>query len=112
MSGGHFFYAYSKVEDFAEHLLRDLHSRPDWIEYPETRLKLIEIQRFSELIAKLMKEAEWLYSGDTSDDTFLERVKEIEAMSPLKLTYKCTYPECNCPFDMGQDGKCLRGFER
>lgn len=22
----------------------------------------------------------------------------------------CTYPECNCPFDMGSDGKCLRGY--
>ncbi|MCW8829982.1 MAG: hypothetical protein OQK32_00495 [Gammaproteobacteria bacterium] len=25
---------------------------------------------------------------------------------------KCIYPECNCPFDMGADGKCLRGLER
>lgn len=24
---------------------------------------------------------------------------------------RCTYPECSCPFDMGPDNKCLRGFE-
>jgi hypothetical protein len=24
----------------------------------------------------------------------------------------CTYPECKCPFDMGPDHKCLRGFSR
>ncbi len=22
----------------------------------------------------------------------------------------CTYPDCNCPFDMGVDNKCLRGY--
>lgn len=25
---------------------------------------------------------------------------------------KCIYPECNCPFDMGPDGKCLRGLKK
>ena len=25
---------------------------------------------------------------------------------------KCIYPECNCPFDMGADNKCLRGLKR
>ena len=28
------------------------------------------------------------------------------------MTEKCIYPDCNCPFDMGVDNKCLRGFER
>ena len=23
----------------------------------------------------------------------------------------CSYPKCNCPFDMGADNKCLRGYE-
>jgi 3-methyladenine DNA glycosylase Tag len=27
----------------------------------------------------LMKEVEWLYSGDTSDDSFMKRVAGIEA---------------------------------
>ena len=26
-------------------------------------------------------------------------------------TVQYTYPDCNCPFDMGADNKCLRGFE-
>lgn len=24
----------------------------------------------------------------------------------------CSYPDCNCPFDMGPDGKCLVGKPR
>lgn len=24
---------------------------------------------------------------------------------------ECNYPECNCPFDMGPEHKCLRGLE-
>ncbi len=24
----------------------------------------------------------------------------------------CKYPECNCPFDMGPDGLCLKGLPR
>ncbi len=24
----------------------------------------------------------------------------------------CNYPECNCPFDMDQNNKCLRGYPR
>lgn len=23
---------------------------------------------------------------------------------------QCTYPDCNCPFDMGPDHQCLRGL--
>lgn len=25
---------------------------------------------------------------------------------------ECTYPECRCPFDMGEDNKCFRGFKQ
>ena len=25
---------------------------------------------------------------------------------------KCTYPQCKCPFDMGQDEKCLIGKQK
>ncbi|MEQ5834193.1 hypothetical protein [Marinobacter sp. NFXS9] len=28
--------------------------------------------------------------------------------SPPEKTKTCTYPSCNCPFDMGADSKCLR----
>lgn len=23
----------------------------------------------------------------------------------------CTYPECSCPFDMGPEHKCFRGYD-
>jgi len=37
--------------------------------------------------------------GNTCGGVFFKGVAEV-----------CTYPECNCPFDMGADNKCLRGF--
>jgi len=41
--------------------------------------KLSEIAAFADYVGALMKEAEWLYSGDTGEDTFTQRVREIEA---------------------------------
>lgn len=87
MSGGSFQYAYSHTRDFADKLadlLDDPHGKDrDGYEKspfpPAVLAKLAEIQRLAELCAKLMKEAEWLYSCDTGDDTFMERVAEIEA---------------------------------
>jgi hypothetical protein len=45
---------------------------------PATMAKLREIQIAAERIAKLMREVEWLYSADTSDDSFMRRVRAIE----------------------------------
>ena len=28
----------------------------------------------------------------------------------VELLATCIYPECNCPFDMGRDDRCLRGL--
>ncbi len=28
------------------------------------------------------------------------------------LEITCNYPACNCPSDMGPDGKCLRGYKK
>jgi hypothetical protein len=33
----------------------------------------------ADITAKLMKEAEWFYSGDTGEESFVERVDEILA---------------------------------
>ncbi len=41
--------------------------------------KLQAIAKDADRTANLMREAEWLYSGDTSEDDFLERVAEIES---------------------------------
>lgn len=38
-------------------------------------------------------------------------VRSIELLlEPAPTTEKCDYPDCNCPFDMGADNKCLRGL--
>ena len=88
MSGGSFNYAYQKAQWFAD----DLEERLDvtvpengWTPEPETTKTLREIVKIARYAARLMKEAEWLYSGDTGDDSFMERVMEIES-SNAKLT--------------------------
>lgn len=86
MSGGSFDYAYYKAEQFADDLanyIADADKVNEWGESPYkfepvTLAKLREIEKLARYTAKLMKEAEWLYSGDTSDDSFMERVTKIE----------------------------------
>jgi hypothetical protein len=84
MSGGSFRYAYNHVEQFVEELHNkiDDNDKPnEWGDgfgfSPEVLVKLQEVVDIATLSAKLMKEVEWLYSGDTVEDTFLERVAKI-----------------------------------
>jgi len=87
MSGGSFDYACYRVEQFADDLglrLDEFDKKDEWGYQPNkfeaaTLAKLREIEALARHTAKLMKEAEWLYSGDTSDDSFMERVREIES---------------------------------
>lgn len=76
-----------KVLQFAEELRMRLENQGKMLEadtYPEPEWrgdvasKLEAIADLAEFTAKLMKEAEWLYSGDTSEDTFLLRVTGIK----------------------------------
>lgn len=85
MSGGSFNYAYLRVDDFVSELksrmedamaITDLDSKVD--------TKLIEIRKQAQKTADLMKEVEWLFSGDTGNETFLERVKQIEERMDLE----------------------------
>jgi hypothetical protein len=87
MSGGSFNYAYAQTIDFADSLMNMLESQgeddprngfpePEWER--EVTLKLKFIAYAAHVTGALMKEAEWLYSGDTSEATFLKRVNEIE----------------------------------
>ena len=45
----------------------------------EVAVKLEEISHLVDYAAKLAKEVEWLYSGDTGEDTFMERVEKINS---------------------------------
>jgi hypothetical protein len=85
MSGGSFDYAYRHMVEFAEEL-RDMLSqqgqRKDGWEVgtwePQVAAKLAEIAAIVDHAAKLAKEVEWLYSGDTGEETFMWRVAKIE----------------------------------
>lgn len=79
MSGGSFNYAYSHVADFARDLRAKLDEHPEYWDDPAVLAKLREIAALAQRAADLMFEAEWLYSGDTGEDTFLARVKKIES---------------------------------
>jgi hypothetical protein len=89
MSGGSFDYAYARMHEFAEEL-RDMLSqqgqRKDGWEIgtwnPEVAVKLEEISHIVDYAAKLAKEVEWLYSGDTGEETFMWRVAKIEEKKP------------------------------
>ena len=85
MSGGSFDYAYSRVNVFADELANKLDRNDveeDGWKYgfePATVEKLREIEALARKTSEMMKEAEWLYSGDTGDESFMERVRKIEA---------------------------------
>jgi hypothetical protein len=49
---------------------------------PEVAVKLEEISHIVDYAAKLAKEVEWLYSGDTGEETFMWRVAKIEEKKP------------------------------
>jgi len=90
MSGGSFHYAYSRTAEFAEELsvrldecdIKDEYGYQPNLYEPATLAKLREIEALARYTAELMKEAEWLYSGDTSDESFMRRVAEIEKRKP------------------------------
>lgn len=99
MSGGSFDYAYTRVEQFTDALKDMIQENPEGFK-PVVMAKLREIAMLTEYTAKFMKETEWLYSGDTGDDSFMENVREIE--NPGKswlLCYAC--PDGN---EWGPDG--------
>ena len=85
MSGGSFNYAYKKVEDFAYLLSEKISSNKTKDRWgcaydfrDEVIAKMVEIEGQARKTAKLMREVEWLYSGDHGSDSFLALVKKIE----------------------------------
>ena len=88
MSGGHFNdndYVYYKVAQFADELEEEIQNNTKLDEYgyapnfsPETikylRKQLIPMRKMVEI----MRAVDYLYSGDHGEDSFMERVEEIE----------------------------------
>ena len=91
MSGGHFGdYDYYKVAQFADELEQEIRhngkagtdgDHSDW--YPDHSDEVIEYlkEQVSKLrkMSEIMRCCDYLYSGDYDDDSFMERVKEVEA---------------------------------
>lgn len=86
MSGGAFDYAYYHPMWFADKLKTIIDS-PDIIDEwgntlhkyePATLLKFKEIEALARRTSDLMREVEWLCSGDTTEDTFMNYIKVIE----------------------------------
>ena len=89
MSGGHFGncgYDYYKVAQFADELEQEISTNntvneygdkhdydPDVIDYLEAQIPKLR------KMAEIMRHIDYLYSGDHGDDSFLLRVKEVEA---------------------------------
>lgn len=89
MSGGHFGncgYDYWKVSQFADELEVAIDNNnkvdeygykreydPDVIDYLEAQIPKMR------KMAEIMRHIDYLYSGDHGDDSFLLRVKEVEA---------------------------------
>lgn len=48
------------------------------------------------------------YHKDSAEDAVAYAALEAEALESAAA--KCNYPDCNCPFDMGADNKCLLGL--
>lgn len=85
MSGGHFEYAYFHVEQFCNSLEYEIKHNKKKNEYgdctnykPKTIRELKRILKWCEITAKLMEHTEWLYSGDDSEETFLENIKKVK----------------------------------
>lgn len=86
MSGGHFDYAYFRTQQFSEDLKYELdnagkmneHEHITEIYSPEVVEKLEQVRVLSEKTAKYMKAVEWLYSGDYSEESFMEEFERIE----------------------------------
>lgn len=87
MSGGSFDYACYRTMQFADDLRNKLREQgkdpsgygdfnPTWT--TDVACKLSEIAALADYVGAMMKEAEWLYSCDTSEETFMQRIAEME----------------------------------
>ena len=88
MSGGHFNsngYIYFQVQDFADDLEKEIQNNNIKDEYgwcpsfnEETLAYLKKQVTLIRKMAKVMKEIDYLYSGDHGQDSFMEIIKNLE----------------------------------
>lgn len=88
MSGGHFNdngYTYYKVSQFADELQQEIENNFTEDEYGYTRnySKEVIVYLLDQLpklrkMSEIMKHIDYLYSGDHGEDSFMDRVIEVE----------------------------------
>jgi hypothetical protein len=76
MSGGHFQYAFSHVDNFAYQLEMELEEDPDEEFESEVIDRLRAVIALCRKTYHEMREAEWLFSGDTCPESFLKRIEK------------------------------------
>lgn len=76
MSGGHFEYKCFQIRDFADMLEADMADNSEEFSLPVME-KLKECHELIEKAAKVAREVEWLYSGDSGEASFLNSIEGI-----------------------------------
>ena len=88
MSGGHYDYNQHYIWDIAETIVKDLANNSQEYEDEEENeyarympsdvvARMTELKNKLEQVAKLANLADWLYSGDTSEEYFCEQYDKI-----------------------------------
>jgi len=65
---------------------------------------------YAPALALRMKLSHTMLSVTSEMDTTHTQPVYIDPPAEPAAPKVCTYPDCNCPFDMGADNKCLRGY--
>ena len=80
MSGGHYNYAYFKIQTLAEEILSDIESTKDgegWqVLSDEVKVAMRKLVTELEAVAKKAKSLEWFLSGDYGEEDFLKEMLE------------------------------------
>lgn len=93
MSGGHYDYAYSQMEQLAGHIKEDCDRwdkpwKDGWGEYDAMPADILAHMRWVaqqiETLADAAKDIEWLMSSDIGDDTLRERCESWKLSQHLR----------------------------
>jgi hypothetical protein len=95
MSGGEFDFAYAHFISFAEEVnnklnqqgLEDRYGCVEPVLPTEIEKEIREVVQLTRYVGELAKEVEWLYSGDSGNETFLKRIKEIKDRVNLQIQF-------------------------
>ena len=86
MSGGSFDYAFSRLSDFIDELyfkIKNNETPDEFGDCPRLKQETIKLLKRIALIGKqyenLMKEVEWMYSGDTGECGLVEEFEKAKA---------------------------------